>query len=393
MPTAFVELFSEVDPEELETEVYESIQAQFEEWDPASAGLATWLTKAYVRIASMVFDLASIVSREAFKTFGETIVKVPPILAAPATANSTWKLIDDKGHTITSGTLVRIEATGDESLSFRVVGDVVVPPESDETEAGEVLLEAVEPGEAYNGLTATPEPQSAVSFVDSIALTGASANGVDAEDEDAYLTRLTEALRLLSLSLIVSEDFEIDARSEAGIARALCIPGYNAEEESEDNPLTFTTFVIDADGAAMGAPAKEKLLARQVEKVPSGVEENVYVADPSYTTVGAKVVVAVLPNFDPSTVLAAVSDRVTALLSPFQHGTPSAGDTSTSAGWVNVPAIYLNEVIAESDRIQGVDRVVEVLLAKGEGELEAEDVELDGPAPLPEPGEVEVVAA
>lgn len=390
MPIRFVELFSETNPDTIEAEVYEQLEAQFEDWEPAAGGLETWLTKAYVRIAASVFDLASVVSREAFKTFGETIVKVPPILAAPATAQSTWKLIDDKGHTIEDGTLVRIEATGDESLSFRVVGDVEVPPESDETAAGEVLLEAVKPGEAYNGLAATPEPQSSVAFVDSIALTGATSGGVDAEDEDAYLTRLTEELQTLTLSAVLPRDYEILSRRAAGVARATALDNYDADSEETEQPLVISVAVVDADGGALSEGVKDDVKALLEERSLSNVVT--FVIDPTFTKVKAKATIVVAASFDPATVVAAAEARLAAYLSPANWGIPFTGGPSTST-WQNQTTVYLNEVLAEVDRVQGVSRVVGVELAKGAGALGKSDVELAGPAPLTEPGTLEVVAA
>jgi hypothetical protein len=391
MPTPFVELFGEVDTESLEEEVRETLEAAFEGWEPSDPNLDWWLTKIFVRITASVFGLASVVSREVFKTFGETIVSVPPILAAPATAQSTWKLIDDKGHTIEDGTIVSIEASGDETLSFRVVGDVVVAPESDETEAGEVLLEAVEPGTDYNELTAAPEPQSAVSFVESIALGGATANGVDAEDEDTYLSRLTEELQTLTLSAVIPRDYEILSRRIAGVARATALDNYHLESEESEQPLVITVFVVDEDGAALSEKVKDEVQALLEERSLSNIVT--FVGDPSFTEVGAKVEIVVAPGYDPEAVIAAVEERLDAYLAAKNWGLPETGDAGTSSTWVNQTSVYVNEILSECDRVQGVSRVVSVELSKGEGELGTEDIELSGPAPLAEPGTLEVLAA
>lgn len=391
MPTPFVGLFGEVDTDLLETEVRETLEAAFEGWEAPAGSLTEWLIKSFVRISASVFGLASVVSREVFKTFGETIVNVPPILAAPATATSTWKLIDDKGHTIDDGTLVSIEASGDETLSFRVVGDIVVAPESDETEAGEVLLEAVEPGTDYNELTAAPEPQSAVSFVESIALVGATANGVDAEDEDTYLSRLTDELQTLTRSAVISRDWEILARRIAGVARATALDNYNLETEESEQPFVVTVFVVDEDGAALSEKVKDEVQALLEERSLSNIVT--FVGDPTFTKVGAKVEIVVAAGYDPEAVIAAVEERLTAYLAAQNWGLPETGDAGgSSSTWVNQTTVYLNEVLAEVDRVQGVSRVVSVKLSKGAGELKAEDVVLSGPAPLPETGTMEAVA-
>jgi hypothetical protein len=384
----FTEALIDNDPSTLEQGVIEEIEAAFEEWEPAAGNLDSWLIKAFARIASTVRDQAAVTSAALFKKFGETIVSVPPILAAPATATSTWVLVDNSGYTIPAGTEVSIAGSGDESFAFRVVADVTVEPGKTETEEGEVVLEAIEPGEAANGLTAAPDPISAISFVESVALVGATSGGVDEEDEDAYLERLTEALQLLSLSLIVQRDFEIDARAIAGIARALCIPGYNAEKAKEE-PLAVTVIPVDENGAKLSAPVKEELQERQEAKVPSGVLN--FVADPTYTKIDVETKVTALPGFDPEAVKAAVEARLAEYLNPANWGLPTFGDTS-STGWVNQTTVYLNELISEVDRVQGVGRVVSLKLAKGGGSKEAKDVALEGIAPLTEAGTLTVTA-
>jgi len=358
----FVEAIVEIDSDLLEQGVYESIESQFEEWEPAEGNLETWLTKAYSRIASVVLDQAAVTSAAAFKRFGQTIAKVPPIVAAPATATSTWTMTDDAGYTIPDGTQVSVGLSGDETFGFVVVGEVTVPPGETTTAAGAVLLQAVEPGEAANGLSAEPTLIDALAFIDSVALVGTTSGGVDEENEDDYLKRLTEALQLLSLSLIVPRDFEIDARAVAGVARALCVPGYKPVGETTGNPLVVTVIPVDAAGANLSVPVKEELLARQQAKVPSGV--TVYVADPSHTKIDVFASVTAQPGFESAAVAGAVDARMSAYLSSANWGVPSSGE---STGWQNWSKVYFNEVISEVDRVTGVDRVVSVLIGGGSG--------------------------
>jgi hypothetical protein len=398
----FVDLLIDNDPELLSDEIVEQIQEAFEGWEPAEAALTYWLAQSFARVQSTLRDQAATTAKEAFKTFGQTIVNIPPILPAPATAESTWTMADDQGYTIPDGTLVAIAASGDVSYGFQTVGEVVVPNGRTATEAGEVILQAVEAGEEANGLTADPTLIDSLSFVDAIALTSTTSGGVDAEDEDIYLNRLTEALQLISLSLTVGRDFEIDARAVAGIERALCIPGFDPGDESEDNPLMFTVFPVDADGEAVGEPVKDELELRQSLKIPSGVIN--HVADPTYTEVDAETEIVVLAGYDSAAVIAAVEEALAAYLSPARWGTPTAGDATTSSAWENATFVFYNEVIAEIDRVQGVDRVSRLLIGEadlgsgsgsgsGAGGLGTADVELAGPAPLTRPGTITVTAA
>lgn len=377
MAELFVEVLTNNDPDLLEEEVYEQLEAQFEGWEPAEGNLEVWLIKAFTRLASIVREQAAVTSREAFKRFGQTVVNVPPVLAAPATVASTWTMINDAGYTIPTGTKVQIVAAGDQAFAFQTIGEIVVAPGDTETAAGEVVLQAVEAGEEANGLSEDPTLIDSLAFVDAIALTGVTSGGVDDEDEDAYLDRLTEALQLLSLSLILPRDFEVDARAVAGIARALCIPNYNPDDESDDNALMLCVFPADADGGSLGPPIKTELQERQQGKVP--VDVVVKVGDPTHTGVDVDAEVEVLDGFDKATVTGAAEARLAEYLS--------------SANWPWADKAYFLELVSEVDRVRGVGRVVSLKLAKAGGVLGTADVSLDGPAPLAEAGEITVSAA
>ena len=382
----FVSPFEENDASIIEQQINEALAEKFEGWSPAEGSPTTWLIKAFARISSTVKDQASVTAAAVFKRFGETIARVPPILAAPATVGSTWTMVDNAGYTIPAGTQVTIAAAGDVVVGFETSEAVTVDP-GDTTAS--VALRAIEPGEAANGLTADPHLRDALFFVDKVESDGTTANGVDEEEEDAYLNRLTEAMQLFSDSPIVPRDWEIDARADAGVARALCLPGYDAEKEEDEQPLTVTVVPVDEDGLALSAGAREKLQERQAAKTLSGVLN--FVAVPTYTEIDVEVDVTVLAGFDAAAVVAAVEARLTAYLSPANWGLPTIG-ASTSVDWENQETVHLNELISEVDRVGGVGRVVTLKLAESGDPLAAADVALAGVAPLTEPGEIEATA-
>ncbi len=384
----FVELLTENDPLTLLEAKRAEMRSHYEDWDPARAGLADWMLQTGSRYDSTTREQFSSVAKAVFKKFGETIAEVPPILPAPATATSTWTLIDTEGHTIEAGTLVTIAIDGDDVRIFEVVADVEVKAGSITTKAGEVVLQDAEAGTEGNKLTAAPQPYSAVAFVDSIALIGETSGGVDAEDEDEYVDRLREELQLRSLSLTLARDFEIDATAIPGIERALCIPGYDNEAKKENVPLCFTVVPIDDAGIESSAGVQKELAERQEAKLISGVKY--FVGKPTYTEVDGEVAAKVAAGYDPETVKAAIAARLAALLSPANAGQPSAGDASNSTGWEPITSIYVNEIISELDKVAGVDRIVSVKLAKHLAALEAKDVELAGVAALPKAGTLKV---
>lgn len=382
---AFVAIESEVNAGTLEQEVIESLESAFEGWSPAEGDLLVWLNRAWSRIGATLVEQAAEMSEAAFKRFGEAIIGIPPIQAAPATAQSVWTMADTAGYTIPAGTQVTIDATGNTAVGFVTVGETVIAPGS---EKAAILLQAVEPGAAGNSLEAEPRLLDALAFVESIELEEATSGGVDEETEEAYLSRLVEELQILSLSLTVGQDFEIDARAVAGIERAKCIEAYNADEDEEE-ALAVSVYPIDADGEPASETAVEALEERQRAKLLTGI--NYYVGTPDYTSIKGEVKVEVEPGFDPDTVKAAVEEFWEANFAPSEWGKPRQGE---GPGWVNRTKAYRLKVVGQIEAISGVARVVTFKWAKGEDGLGTdEELALEGAAPLTKAGEVEVIAA
>jgi hypothetical protein len=384
--SVFQEIEAEASAAAFEQETYELFESRFEGWSPAEGDVLVWLAKAWSRIGATVVDQARTMSRAAFKRFGESVVTVPPVHASPAVATSVWTMIDTAGYTIPAGTQVVIEAAGDQVVGFITVGEVVVAPGADKAT---VLLQAVEPGEAGNGLTADPILSDSLAFVSKIELEGATADGVDEEDEDVYLGRLVETLQTRSLSLIKGRDLEVDARGVPAIARAKCIEAWNADEGKEE-ALAVSVYPIDEDGESSSTPTKEELETRQTDKLLNGI--NYYVGTPSYTTIKGKVEIEVEPGFDKAAVVAAVEAWWPEKFSPARWGLPTQGDPGAS-GWENHTKVYRLKSIGEIERIGGVARVVTFKHAKNEEALgTAEELTLTGVAPLTKAGAFEVSA-
>jgi hypothetical protein len=349
---------------QLEQEGLELLEAALEGWDPAAGDQLFWANKAFSRLNAGVYGQAAKMERGAFKRFGEAIISIPPVQAAAATVESTWTMIDAAGYTIPAGTQVTITASGETAVGFVTVGDVVVAPEAT---MATVLLQAIETGVVGNDLPATegvkPELSDALSFVKEITAEGVSAGGVDEEGEDAYLNHLVEEIQTFSTSLILPRDFEIDARSVAGVFRAKCIRNYDAAKKEEGVALCQSVFPIDAAGNPLTTPAKETLLVRQEAKLLTDVQH--HVADPEYTEVHVATSIVVQTGFDPATVIAAVKGRLAEYFDPAKWGLPTQGDSGS--GWENRTSVYRLELVSEEDRVGGVDRVVSVLLGSGVG--------------------------
>lgn len=381
--SVFVAIENEATVGDFEVEIFELLEARFEGWEPAEGDLLTWLGKAWSRIGYRLVEQASEMTKAAFVRFGESVVSVPPVQAAPATVESVWTMVDAAGYTVPAGTQVSIEASGDEALGFITAEEVTIAPEATK---GTILLQAIEPGTAANGLSANPTLIDSLAFVSGIELEGVTSGGVEEEEEDAYLDRLVEELRTLSLSLIIAADFEVDARAVASIARCKCIEAYNAKEAKEE-ALAVSVYPIDSAGESSSAPVKEALEARQKAKLLSGI--NYYVGTPAYSTVNGETEIEVETGFDPATVKAAVEAFWAEYFNPARWGVPSQGDSGS--GWVNRTKVYRFKVIGEIERLAGVARVITFKHALGEAALGTEEeLTLEGVAPLTKAGALTV---
>jgi hypothetical protein len=96
-----------------------------------------------------------------------------------------------------------------------------------------VEIVATEPGERGSGLTAAP--QTALDFVQSIAIVGQTTGGTDGETDEQYLDRVARE-RQLPGTPVRAEHLELLARSVPGVVRAFGIDGYIPGPPRRDRP-------------------------------------------------------------------------------------------------------------------------------------------------------------
>jgi hypothetical protein len=226
----YIALPIEVDAEDVLAAAVAYLRLQWPDWEPADGNLDSWLLSAFSQEAAELREIASQIPTTIFRYYGATVANIPPIDAAPAAADSTWTMRDNAGYTIETGTQVGIRAAGDELIPFEVVNTVVIPPGSTVTSAGGVQLIAVTPGSDGSGIGTVGGPVELIDpldFVTTITLVNPTSGGVDAESDEAYLTRLAQELTLLTPRPILPIDFSILARSISGVHRAVALDGYN----------------------------------------------------------------------------------------------------------------------------------------------------------------------
>jgi hypothetical protein len=369
----------ETDPDALAQEAFDRLGDLIPGWEPAEGNLDTIMLEVIARMAAETRDVASAVPTAIFRYYGASVMGIQPIDAAPASGSSTWTMIDNQGYTVPAGTAVAIAAAGDQRIAFEVAFDVVVPPGSTATAAGEVPLVARQEGIVGNGLVADPEPVDSLAFVESIALVGATGGGADAETDSAYLTRLADELRLLAPRPIVPDDFATLAKSIAGVARATAIDGYDPGPPAlTDQERTVTVALVDSAGDPVASPIKDAVLALLEAK--REVNFQVFVVDPSYTPIDVDFTATAYPGFDPADVQAAAIAAVESYLSPATWGAPPFGETPL---WINETTVRLSEVSEVLNRVDGL-HYVDTLELNGS----AANVALTGPAPLARAGTV-----
>lgn len=372
-------------PAAIESTIIETVQARFPEWEPSENHLDVWLIRGIaLRISEMLYVAIDVADR-IYARFG-SMLGYPRIEAQPATALTTWTMVDDAGYYVPAGTQIAIPRTGSERIAFETAADLTVP--TTET-SGLVSVIASEPGAAGSGLTAAPQLIDALSFVDSIAVAGSTSGGVDAESVTDYLIRLTELLTTLAPRPILPRDFEVLARQEVGVARAVAIDGLDPSDDSPNNERMVAVAVMDDNGDPLpdgSAPAQPgtKLYVQQALDARREVNFIVHVIDHDYTAIDVTTEVTVLPGFSQ----AGVDERVEAAL--IEYLKPINSGRLDSHRWRNIDKVRYLEIAEVINRVDGVDHI-DVLTINEDGEsADTVDVDLDGNAPVTEPGSITV---
>lgn len=242
------------DQESLSQSAVEYLQLKIPGWEASPGSFEMWLIEAFAALAADTRDISSDVPASIFRYFGAKLVNVPPIDEQHSTVDTTWAANDTLGYEIPEGTFVSIRNDLNEEIPFEVLSTVVIAPGSLTTVTGEVVLISVDPGAAtagLGGLGVLATPIDPLDFVNTITLQNITTGGVDAEDDDVYLSRLSERLQLLADRPILADDFAIMAKQTAGVERALAIdnfiPGVNEKQAFVHNG-TGGSFALTWNG-------------------------------------------------------------------------------------------------------------------------------------------------
>lgn len=378
----------DTDPDELLQQWIDEIRVYWPNWEPNENSLAYRGAAALCRLIAEGRDVAALVPEEIFRTIGRSLYNIAAIESSPARADTTWVMIDDAGYgPIPANTLVSVLGQ-----MFETDEDISVA--SGETTITGVGITAIEDGAASSNLGAggtVVDVEEAIGFVASVTLEGATAFGVDAEDNTDYLNRLKEILSLYTDVPIHVEDLAKRARIRTtGVYRAVAVDMYDADTDDPDAEGHASVAGQDADGELLSADVKDALeedLTGTKKRILNGT---IHIIDPEYFFVDINWEGTALAFAETDDVRDAGDDQLTGKLAPNVWGsTPNA-----QRDWVNKKTVKINDIVAwlasSSSALATVDSVeIKIRAADGVTVIRAfddTDAVLDAVVPLTRPG-------
>jgi hypothetical protein len=387
MSSTYIPVPVDSTPSDLASEAFDYLQGKVPGWTPANGNLESWMIEALAMIAGELRELIGLVPDAIFAYYGATILGLPPYPAVQATALTTWTAVDNAGYTITAGTVIAVTPPAStEGYGFFVAADTVIA--AGQTTVSGVECHALEAGAVASGLSGDVSVIDSLVFISSVTLDAPTSGGQDAETSDAYLSRLSALLTLLTPRPILSQDFAVIAQREvAGVSRAVAIDLYNPGPPINANcPRCVTVVVVDANGQPCSATIKtavDDLLQSERE-----VNFLVFVADPTYTSIDVHFDAVCYPEWDPADVQARIVTQLQTYLSPATWGVPPYGDT-TGRSWLNATVVRYLEITEQINRVDGVHYVKNATtIGVHGGAMGTADIALTGVAPMPQVGTI-----
>ncbi len=377
--SGYVSVQLPVTPTEIQEESFSYMRSNIEGWEP-SADPDTALIEANARPAAETREAAVSNLDEAFLQIGTMIPDAARGEEAHAFVTSTWTFTDTLTHTIYDGTQVLL-GPEDDAIAFLVDGDYVHPAGTNTTPAGAITLIAAEPGTAANNLSGTGRLVEQPPHVNTVTIVGVTSSGADQEPTEEYRDRLSDELRILSPSPIMTEDFPVIARRVPEVERAVAINGYNPTNSTYNNALHMAVCPIDAYGAPISDAGKTQLS----DLYASLLLQNyvVHLFNPTVTPIDVSFEFDVVPGYDPDDVLDRAIAAVSDYLDPAWWGQPPGGDKRE---WLDDLTVRYLEVAEMLNRVDGLWRLTTLTMRKGANAFAAANVSITGPAALASAG-------
>jgi hypothetical protein len=232
-----------VDPDGIAQATFDRIRESFPNYDPRDSQLATIVIVALSLRAAEVADLVPLIPKSIFRWFGANIVNLPPLAGTPASATVTVFVRDNLGYTVDADTVLAIEDADGATHLFGLDSDVIIPAGS--TSSDPVTATALDDGADANNITGgTVTLIEALDYVLDITQLGTSSGGTDAEEDEAYLSRLTQRMGLAPRPVLADDFAALSMVEFAEIYRMAALDHYT--------PGTNQTTKLDLGGTITG---------------------------------------------------------------------------------------------------------------------------------------------
>lgn len=355
----------ELDEQAIAQQVFDDLATRSPGWVANDGNLDTWLIEAFAAVGAAIRTLAADVPAAIFRTYGTQILGIPiaPPLAAQGTAHI--EVTDSQGYTIEAGTQIALYETGSTQVGFETASDLVIAPGAF---AGDVAISCLVDGAIGNGLSGQADVLDPIAWITLVTVAEPTYGGDDGETDNTYLDNLSILLKLVAIRPVLPQDFATIALQNPAVGRAIAMDGYNPDDGSWGNERMVTLILTDPNGLPVSADVKATIqtqleAAREVNFV-------VNIMDALYENVDVTANANGFPQFRNSATASNIVAELDNFLSPatWRLGTLSA---DMAAGEVIPPpttnytpttpagrqVVRLNEIIADVDRVSGVDWV------------------------------------
>lgn len=228
------------DPGQLYDNFVAYMQTYIPGWKPYSGELDDWLARAFTVIGAQLMEIESDVTTSIYRYFGAYILNFPPYPATPAIGSVTVTVVDSAGYTIPAYTGMSFPDASGNLQGFEVLQDVVIPAGST---SATITVQAIVAGSAANGCSGSGDLDAStpITFITGLSMAASSNGGNDAEEDQAYLNRLTQLMTTVTPSPITVSDFTTIAMTQDGVGRAFTMGAFN--------PANWTTTGTVASGS------------------------------------------------------------------------------------------------------------------------------------------------
>lgn len=349
-----------IDEEAIAQTAYDLVAERVPGWQPADTALDTALLEAPSRLAAELRGLVIDVSDLIVEGLATSVLGLPRRPATPAVVTVTFTLETAfPNYTIPAGTQLGLTAPDGSLVGFATLIEAITSTTSVTVDA-----EAVEPGEAGNGLTGAGVVIDAIPNLVGVTAITTSAGGAEAETEEAYLDRIVRHMLLVAEVPILPEDYALMAIDVEGVARAMAIDLYDPATNTYGHVRTVTVVLQDDAGQPVAGSIKTEVDNLLQEHREVGFVVNVI--DPIYHDLTVATTIVKTPDALQDQVEADVQAALEDFLSPANWG---RGTSTSDPVWVSQPVVYVNQLITVVGSVPGVLRVVSLTINGGTADV------------------------